>query len=404
MTCRPTAGAFDFTTMTDPPLTTTRRRRFLGGLGNHHPLVLVAAFALVLLALLGLQALFTSGAYTVVPENVLLRTARDDFFHNAYTVGHLKLHHPDRLPIYVIGGSAARESLISDRSFASAVQRASGVPVRAYVLSNYDQSFGQSLAIIDNLPPGPGIVVLAVNNNRFHFSPTSMARQLRGLPLLLSSPTLRQFVARNPKDRLLPRRLPGILPGILDYLVGYYESRGSALAKLRGLRIAYKPHWITQRKAWSLAKKRKGVEQWIRLRGPEFFRFYPYNARLLDTLVARAQQRGFRVVLLEETEDTAVVGSAFDPFKRIYKPIVRRIAVKYGVPYLDLQERLHLPDSAFWDFIHPVEPARVVWQRTLAGALGSIVQSTAAPSPAAGSSGGSPAPSPSASAGSDTAQ
>jgi hypothetical protein len=383
--------------MTDRSLTTTRRRRFLGGLVNHHPLVLVAAFALVLLALLGLQALFTSGAYTVVPENVLLRTARDDFLHNAYTVGHLKLHHPDHLPVYVIGGSAARESLISDRSFAGAVQRASGVPVSAYVLSNYDQSFGQSLAIIDNLPPGPGIVVLAVNNNRFHFSPTSMARQLRGLPLLLSSPTLQRFVASNPKGRRLPRRLPGILPGILDYAVGYYESHGSDLEKLRHPRVTYKPHWITQRKAWSLARKRRGIEQWIRLRGPEFFRFYPYNARLLDTLVARARQRGFKVVLLEETEDTAVVGAAFDPFKRIYKPIVRGIAAKYGVPYLDLQQRLHLPDSAFWDFIHPVEPARVVWQRTLADALGPIVRAAAAaPSAAAG---GAPTPSASGPAG-----
>jgi hypothetical protein len=372
--------------MTDQPITTTRRGRFLRGLGSRTPLVLMVAVALVFPALLGIQAAFSSGAYTVVPERALLRTARDDFLHNSYTVGRLKRHPPDRLPIYVIGGSAARESLISDGSFAEAVRGASGVPVRAYVLSNYDQTFGQSLAIIDNLPPGRGIVVLAVNNNRFHFSPDRISRQLRGLPLLLESPSLRDFVDRDPSSRRLrSARLPGTLPGILDYALGYLGSHATALARARSLAPAYKTHWITQRKAWTLAQKKAGVERWVNgARGRNFYRYYAYNARLLDLVVARAQQRGFKVVLLEETEDTAVVGDSFDGFKAVYKPIVQRIADKYGVPYRDLQEHLSLPDSAFWDFIHPVEPARVIWQRVLARALRPVVRE------AAGESGSSP--------------
>lgn len=363
---------------TDEPLTTTRRRRFLRGLRGRTPLVLVVAVALVFPALLGIQAAFSSGAYTVVPERVLLRTARDDFLHNSYTVGRLKRHPPDRLPIYVIGGSAARESLVSDRSFADAVQRASGVPVRTYVLSNYDQTFGQSLAIIDNLPPGRGIVVLAVNNNRFHFSPAKIAKQLRGLPLLLESASLREFVDNDPASRVRSARLPGALPGILDYVVGYLGSHANSLARARSLAPAYKTHWITQRKVWTLAQKKAGVERWVKgARGRNFYRYYPYNARLLDKLVARAGQRGYKVVLLEETENTDVVGHSFDAFKRIYKPIVRGVATKYGVPYLDLQESLHLPDSAFWDFIHPVESARVAWQQVLAKALRPVLQQAA---------------------------
>jgi hypothetical protein len=381
--------------MTDQPITTTRRGRFLRGLGTRAPLVLVVAVALVVPAMLGIQAAFSSGAYTVVPERALLRTARDDFLHNSYTVARLKRHPPDRLPVYVIGGSAARESLISDRSFADVVRRASGVPVGAYVLSNYDQTLGQSLAIIDNLPPGHGVVVLAVNNNRFQFSPARIAKQLRGLPLLLESPSLREFVEGDPASRVRSARLPGALPGILDYFVGYLGSHATALARARSLTPAYKTHWITQRQVWSLAQKKAGVERWVKGRGPNFYRYYPYNARLLDRVVARAEQRGFRVVLLEETENTAVVGHSFDAFKQIYKPIVRRIAAKYGVPYIDLQEDLSLPDSAFWDFIHPVEPARVVWQQVLAKALAPVVQAgTAAqssPSPGVGdTSAGSP--------------
>jgi hypothetical protein len=374
--------------MTDDPTTATRRRRFSRGLHSRNPLVLVLAGVLVIPALYGLQALFSSGAFTVVPESDLLRTSRDDFFHNTYVVGSLKRHPPTRLPIYIIGGSAARESLISESSFAQAVHRASGVPVQTYVLSNYDQTFGQSLAIVDNLPPGKGIVVLAVNNNRFHFGPSDIARQTQGLPLLLESPTLSHFVANDPASSGISKRLsrlllPGALPGIMDYLLGYIDSRASALTSASPLGLAYRPHWITQRTRWSRARKEQGVQAWIKSRGAAFFKNYAYDARLLDTLVARAEQRGFKVVLLEETEDTAVVGHSFDAFKRIYKPIVRRIAAKYGAPYLDLQPQLNLPDSAFWDYIHPAEPARVAWQKVLAAALKPIVQQARAASGAA---------------------
>jgi hypothetical protein len=374
--------------MTERAPGSTRDRRFLRGLRSSSPLVLIAAVALVFPVLLGLQALFTSGSFAVFPEGLLLRKARDDFLHNTYTVGRLKLHPPDRLPVYVIGGSAARESLISDHSFADQIHRATGVPVRVYVLSNYDQSLGETLAIVDNLPRGRGIVVIAVNNNRFHFSPARMARQTRGVPLLLDSPTLRAFVAQHPPPSMRPARLPGVLPGIMDYLVGWFDLHASALAKGRPFVPTYDPHWITERKVWSRAQKERGVERWRANRGKAFFENYRYNATLLDRLVARAKERGFMPVLLEETENTAIVGHQFDDYKRIYKPIVRSIADKYGVPYLDLQSRLSLPDSAFWDFIHPVEPARVIWQRVLAKALRPVVREAGPVSSPSGPAGG----------------
>ena len=352
-------------------------RQFLRGLRVRSPIVLAVALAAVVAAQFGIQALFTSGAFTLVRQSVLLRDPRDDYLHDSYVVGSLKRQAPKNLPIYVIGGSATRESLVSEQSFAGVVRRTTGIPVSAYVLCNMNQTFAQSLAIVDNLPLGPGVVVITVNNNRFHFSPAEDAQQTDGDPFLLASPTLRRFVASTPGSDPPHATLPGILPGVLGYLVGVVDAKVSALAKGQPLGLVYDPHWVTAAKMWSLARKRQGVQQWIATRAPGFFRYYSYNARLLDVLVGRAKQRGFSVVLLEETEDTAVVGHAFDQFKRIYKPIVRGIAAKYGVPYLDLQKKLRLPNSDFWDYIHPVEPARVVWQRVLAAALKPTVQKAA---------------------------
>ncbi len=356
----------------------THRERFLRGLLCRSPIVLVVAFGCTALALVGLQALFTSGAFAHVRESVLLRQDRDDFFHDTYVIGRLKLHHPAHLPIYLIGGSAARESLVSEPAFAKVVREKTGVQVEAHVLCNYNQNFGESLAIVDNLPPGPGIVVIAVNNNRFHFSPAADETELSGSPLLLSSPTLRSFVERHPAPGARAERLPGILPGIMGYIVQLIDAKVTEFARNGHIGVAYQPHWVTASHMWSTAEKRAGVQGWIKSHGADFFRNYAFNARLLNVLVTRAQQRGFKVVLLEETENTAIVGHSFDQFKKAYKPIVRKIAAEHDVPYLDLQAKLRLPNDDFWDYIHPVEPARLVWQRVLAAALRPVVRQVAA--------------------------
>ena len=356
----------------------TPRRTFVQGLRCRSPIVLVVALALAALALAAVQRTVTSGAFARVRESLLLRQTRDDFFHDTYTVGRLKLHRPDELPVYLLGGSAARESLVSEASFAAVVRRKTGVRVEPYILCSQNQTFGQSLAIVDNLPPGPGIVVIAVNNNRFRFDPRDVAQQVDGYPMLLASPTLDRFVKANPPSGLPAIRLPGILPGIMRYVADVWQVKLSRLADHRPVAVSYHPHWVTARRAWSLGRKRRGVQQWIKSYGPGFAKHVSYNARLLDTLVRRAGQRGFRVVLLEETENTAVVGHSFDRFKRVYRPLVRTIAARYGVPYLDLQAKLRLPDADFWDYIHAVEPARVIWQQVLAEALAPTLRDAAA--------------------------
>ena len=108
--------------------------------------------------------------------------------------------------------------------------------MHVYVLSNQNQTFGQSLAMVDNLPAGRGVVAIGINNNRFHFSPAEVALQARGLPLLLASPTLDRFLARNPASGLAMARLPGILPGVMDFLVGAGGARFTELGHRPGAR------------------------------------------------------------------------------------------------------------------------------------------------------------------------
>jgi lysophospholipase L1-like esterase len=141
--------------------------------------------------------------------------------------------------------------------------------------------------------------------------------------------------------------------------------------------MTYRLHGVDKR-LWSLKFKKAYVKVWLRRREAKFHRYRDLNARLLDTLVGFARANGYVVVLLEEPVNEDAVGRSFDGLKRQYQPIVRRIAARYDVPYLDLQTRLDLSDKDFADLFHLLRPGRVRWQRALADALKPIVERAAA--------------------------
>lgn len=353
-------------------------RAFAGGLHNHHPLVLLAAAALLYPGLLGFQAVVTSGEYTIVPESAVLRIPKDDFMHVSYQVAYLKRHPPKVPAVYLVGGSSTRECIESGPRLARAIERSDGgAPVAAYDLGSQNQNLGQSMAIIENLPPGPGqaIVVIGISGNRFTPTPRENELQTQGRDLLLDAPALRAFAARDPAKGPSRALMPGILPGIMNYLMGYLKEHRQALLDGRLPHTTYIFHKYTKAHIWSLRGKKAKVDFWIKKNGADFARNVDYNGRLLDLMVKTARQRGFTVVLLELPENTRAVGTAFDPFKRVYMPLVKRIAAKNGATYLQPQATgaVQLVNVDFRDITHLVEPGRTKWQTWLAARLAPLV-------------------------------
>lgn len=340
---------------------------FRRGFRNPSPFVLVVAALLLVPALLCLESFFASGLWTHVPLERCLRTTRDSFTYVSWTVGRVKQAPPEGPAVYLLGGSAAREAIVSGEDLAADVAQLGGPAITAYDLGSSNQNFAESLAVVDNVPDTPAWVLVGVNLGRFTWDKESNADQVKGREFLLRSPALQHFVA---EEWGVSSRHTTILPGVFAYLTDFAKRQGRALLTGGSLRRNYQQHaYYASGKTLSVSKKERYVEIWNNDRHPVFERNLGLNLQLLEELVARSQKRGLRVVLVELPLNQAIVRGRFDSARAKYQRPVRELARRYDAPYLDFNDELAIPNASFYDLSHLVESGSVVWQRRLAREL-----------------------------------
>jgi hypothetical protein len=354
--------------------TSWRRRAFCRGVRQRSPLVLLAAAALCVPALLGVQQFFFGGGLTVIGQDRLVRHEHDDQLHVAYTVNRLKQDPPAVPVVYLFGGSGAMESVTGDRAFAAQIRRRSGQDVRVVGLANHAQSLAQNLVIVDNLPRGDATVAIGLAPMRFNTSPTEDMGLLASRTLLLRSSRLRELA-----PELYDRRASwtGGLPGVWDFVSGYLRER-IASGKLPGRRLHYLRHYYGQgTTAVSAERKRQGLPSVYEYNTTHYAANHAYNLTVLRELVALARSKGFRVVFFEQPLNTSIAGDWAGVLPR-YRAEVGQIAAEYGVPYLRVQESLRLVDQDFVDLYHLMPQARVRWQARMAREVASILSPSSA--------------------------
>jgi len=343
---------------------------FGAGFRNRNPLVLLVAAALLVPALLGFEYLFTSGAWSVVPLKYCLRNSGDSFTYVSWTVGYNK-RRPPRMPaVYLTGGSAAREAIVSGPSLAAEVRRSGGPRVAAWDLACINQNFAETLAVADNVPDSPAWVLIGVNLGRFTAFPAQSEQQVIGRDLVLKSSLLQKYVSRAYGHHTYSYT---ILPGIFSYLTSYLKKDGPALLEARPVTREYLQHHYTLSGIHTPGQKERMVAKWNAARYPVFRRNLAYNLAMLEQLVARCEQRGVRAVIVELPLNEDVVKGRFDEAIAQYREPVQALARERDVPYLDFNRELAIPSADFHDLSHLVEPGRVLWQRRLAQKLVSLM-------------------------------
>jgi hypothetical protein len=229
---------------------------------------------------------------------------------------------PTKPVVVLLGGSAARESTISDSSWRDQIVAGGGPETLAWNMGSRNRTMAQNLAIVKTLPKVPTIVYVGVNLGSF----TSPARSAS-------------------------ISLPSPAPGEDAISLQQYH--------------AYKAS-----KVFSPDKKKALVREWLTRRYPVYKANFANNAALLEKLIKACaavkdedDKPLFRAVLLELPRNSKAIGSSLNAPTTKYRDKCRRLAAKYKVKWVP--QLASLPSSSFYDLWHLVEPGRKVWQTRL---------------------------------------
>lgn len=343
------------------------------GFRNRNPLVLVVAAALLVPALLGFQAFFTSGAWSVIPLRYLLLKPTDSFTYVSWTVGSTKRHPPATKAVYITGGSASREAIVSGPSLAAEVKQLGGPTIQAYDFGSINQNFAESLAIADNVPARDAWVIVGINLGRFTPSQEDNTGQVQGRPFVLQSKALQSFVSHTwgtDKYSLT------IIPGIFSYLTSLAKQNGKHWLSGKVPASEYVQHQYTT--VDSRAAKNGMVKLWNTSRYPVFQKNLQLNLQMLQALLARCRARGLHVLVVELPSDNRLIRGRFTYAIRQYRGPAKKLAAQYGAQYVNFNARADIPNRDFHDLSHLVAPGRVIWQHQLARVLARAMSGTAA--------------------------
>ncbi len=243
---------------------------------------------------------------------------------------------PPKVPVvYLLGGSAARESTISDSSWAAQVRHVGGPHVRTCNLGSSGQTYFQDISVVNRLPGVPSIVLIGVGLGRYVPQPVRAA-------------------TRGDEQ---PTADPGGLPDAGRSAGRYYDH-----------------HHYSVTHILSDAEKRQFVRWWLANRYPSFKMNFAGNTAQLEQLIEACQARGLHPVLLEMPLNLPIVRHALDKPREMYRNSCRALAKKYGIPKIDFLRKVGLVSGDFYDMSHLVEPGRVKWQLRLSKTVVSLLE------------------------------
>jgi hypothetical protein len=257
-----------------------------------------------------------------------------DWAHEWQVVRQLQAAPPKIPVVYYIGDSTARESIVSDASWAADIRRLGGPPMRTVSLTGHDQSFAMDLSLVAALPQTRGIALIGVGLSRMLFDPAAA----------------------------LPSRSEG----------GQPVSGGSAPPGVAP--TGWVRHHYDGRRPYTFAQQRSIARRWIRWHAAQFSRNRAPNLADLGKLVALCKAKGLRPVLVDMPFNLAAGGDILARPRAVYRSACIRLARHHGIHYASFLRALDLPSTDFWDNAHLLRAGYTRWQRQLAQLVVNLVR------------------------------
>ena len=239
----------------------------------------------------------------------------------------MRANTPTEPVVVLLGGSAARESTISDASWRDQIVARGGPATLAWNLGSRNRTMAQNAAIVRALPPGAhAIVYIGINLGAFTSAQRSASVTLPS-PAPTGSPSLQQ------------------------------------------------PHQYSTKTILSTNQKKAAVQAWLGDRYPVFKSNFGTSAGVLEKLIALCKRRGYKPVLFELPRNTAMIGTSLNAPTSKYRAKCKALAAEYRVPWVSFVSVAGLPNSSFYDLWHLVEPGRTVWQNLLSAKTAALLKS-----------------------------
>jgi hypothetical protein len=236
---------------------------------------------------------------------------------------------PARPVVVLLGGSAARESTISDAAWRDQIVAKGGPATLAWNMGSRNRTMAQNVAVVKALPKGiKALVYIGINLGSF-----TSAQKTASIDLPAPAPS--SVTLQQPHQ---------------------YSTKTGILTS---------------------AKKRALVQGWLVDRYPVYQRNFATSAGVLETLVKVCQARGYTPVLFELPRNTDVIGGSLNAPTTKYRAKCKALAAKYGIRWVSLVTAAGVPDPSFYDLWHLVEPGRTVWQNLLSANAAKILTSDA---------------------------
>jgi hypothetical protein len=253
--------------------------------------------------------------------------AEGDWARVLKALGFMRAVTPTRPVVVLLGGSAARESTISDESWRAQIVDRGGPSTLAWNMGSRNRTLAQNVAIVKSLPRGAhAVVFIGVNLGAFTSTQKTASIKLPS-PLPTESPSLEQ------------------------------------------------PHqYSTSTGILSPTKKKALVQAWIADRYPVFKRSFSTSAGVLETLIKTCKARGYKPVLFELPRDTAIIGSSLNAPTARFRDRCKRLASTHHIPWVSFVTAARLPNQDFYDLWHLVEPGRTVWQNLLSAKTAALLK------------------------------
>lgn len=272
------------------------------------------------------QAEAAETAHAADQTDAARAAALNDWGRTLAALAYMKNQPPSEPIVVLLGGSAARESTVSDASWRRQIKAAGGPSTMAWNMGSRNRTMAQNVAIVKNLPrDARAVVLIGINLGSFTSSQKTTSITLPS-PAPTVSPTLKQ------------------------------------------------PHqYSTATGILSTSKKKSLVSAWLHKRYPVYKRNFASSAGVLQTLIKLCQRRGYKPVLVELPRNTAVIGSSLRAPTKRYRNKCLALRKKYGVPWVSLVAAAKVPNRGFYDLWHLVEPGRNAWEPLLAAKTAALL-------------------------------